>query len=374
MATSWTQLNDKLLRLAHERHIPLVGQFELTSRCNLRCGMCYVCNTTNDKKVMEKEFSADKWLSLAREARDAGMLHLMLTGGEILMHPQFREIYEGVTEMGLRITLNTNATMITEEIAEFIGSRPPSRVSVTIYGASYETYKNICGSGEAFEKALKGIDLLLENKVPVAMRTTVVKGNKDEFDQLAEFARSRGVEFGVVNYVVPRREGCGTDPVSLRLTPSELAEYEEYVFIEYNRRLSSERGEKSTESIINPDDKIEKVSQDEGAFQCEAGKTAFWITWDGRMLPCGLIDCPVVYPFESGFPAAWREMKRMCADIPVCSKCSNCDDKKYCMSCPARLKAETGFFDKPGDYLCNLAKQRKLLDSKRESLNTFIDI
>ena len=36
---------------------------------------------------------------------------------------------------------------------------------------------------------------------------------------------------------------------------------------------------------------------DEGV-GCRAGSTAFWLTWDGRMLPCGMMPCPTAYPLE----------------------------------------------------------------------------
>ena len=41
-------------------------------------------------------------------------------------------------------------------------------------------------------------------------------------------------------------------------------------------------------------------------------------------------------------------MNNLCSSISVCDECKQCYLKEYCMYCPARLKIETGHFDKPG--------------------------
>lgn len=83
MGTTWGKLGDKLLKQANQMRIPIGGQFELTSRCNLKCKMCYVSCPSNDKNALSREHSADEWIKIAKEARDAGMLYLLLTGGEV---------------------------------------------------------------------------------------------------------------------------------------------------------------------------------------------------------------------------------------------------------------------------------------------------
>lgn len=86
--------------------IPLSGTFELTPMCNFSCRMCYIRKTAeqvrNSKRPMR---TLDQWLSLAEEARDAGMLYLLLTGGEPMIWPGFWELYEELSQMGL-VVLN----------------------------------------------------------------------------------------------------------------------------------------------------------------------------------------------------------------------------------------------------------------------------
>lgn len=363
MSATWGQLGNKLIKQARSKRIPIAGQFELTSRCNLKCKMCYVARPIDDKEAILRERSAEEWIRLAQEARDAGMLYLLLTGGEIFVRPDFKRIYEEISMMGFNIELYTNATMITPEIAKWLAYIPPSRIGITMYGASPETYGKVCGNANAFESTVRGIDLLLSKDINLWLKTTVVRDNAKDFDELAEFAEKRGVEFGIVNYISPRREGCNTCPESHRLSPKELVEYELYVDKHFRNKPKKLLNSKQVDGCSNETDVTDEapIQNINDAFKCPSGKCAFWVTWDGKMTPCALVNEPEALPFEKGFSASWNEIQHLCSSVPVCEECTQCSIKNYCMSCPARLQAETGSYDKPAQYLCELAKIKSTL-------------
>ena len=367
MKMTWDKLNNELVASAQVHRMPIMGQFELTSRCNLRCKMCYVCNPANDIEVLEREHSAREWIHLAEEARDAGMLHLLLTGGEVFLRKDFKRIYEEISMMGFNTKIYTNATMITPQIASWLGRIPPSEVEVTLYGASAETYAKVCGCGDAFSKTVRGIDLLQAEGIALQLKTTVVRDNANEFNKIAAFAEKRAVEFGVVTYVSPRREGNTLHPESHRLSPRELAEYENNVdryFKEKERKASNVP--QSNEYWVDEEhfEKTDECKESQNIcdpFECLVGKCSFWVTWDGKMTACGLTDEPATFPFQKGFGLAWEELKTLCANIPVCTACMECPVREYCITCPMRLKIETGFYDKPAPYFCELVKWQESL-------------
>lgn len=75
---------------AEKSGIPLSGTFELTPVCNFSCRMCYVRKTAEEVRNSSRPMrTLEQWLALAREARDAGMLYLLLTGGEPTIWPGF---------------------------------------------------------------------------------------------------------------------------------------------------------------------------------------------------------------------------------------------------------------------------------------------
>jgi MoaA/NifB/PqqE/SkfB family radical SAM enzyme len=361
MGLTWGQLGKKLYKSAKLKRVPIEGQFELTARCNLHCKMCYVCKPANDKEAIQRERTASEWISLAKEARDEGMLYLLLTGGEVFLRKDFMEIYSAIASMGFHIEVYTNATMITHEIAKELGRIPPAKIGVTIYGASPETYEKVCGNANGFNLAMRGIDLLLSEGITVWLKTTVIKDNLDDFDKIAEYADKRGIEFGIVSYISPRREGCGTCPEAERLSPLELISFREHTNNYFSEKIVQDSITDSEMCIVEEepieiDNKDILISKTTDAFDCGAGKCAFWITWDGHMTPCALMDEPYTLPFKNGFISSWNDIQKLCFSIPICTECKECSYKFECMSCPARLKIETGFYDKSSPYLCEVTK------------------
>lgn len=368
MSISWSQFGNIIIKNARAKRLPLVAQFELTSRCNLRCKMCYVCNQSKTSEIMKKEKSAKEWITLAEQARDAGALYLLLTGGEVFIRKDFREIYEAVSDMGFNIQIYSNGTLITPEIAKWLGKRPPSKLSITLYGASAETYKTITGDASAFEKTLRGIDLLKQENITLAMRTTIVKGNRNDVENMFDIAQQKGIIYGISQYISPRREGTSTDPVSERLTPNESMDYVQGIREFINKRTAHDQIAKTRKSSeqqnIMPTD-IDSIVEsmdnlhENSAFACSAGHCAFWVTWDGRMTPCGMMSEPVVDIFHKDFKDAWEELKEKCDRIPKAIVCENCENKVFCMTCPAKIKLETGDYNQCADYLCQLALLHK---------------
>jgi len=355
----WSDFNNKIVRDAAIKHIPVSGTFELTTRCNLRCKMCYVCQIINDKTIMERERSAKEWINMGEQARDAGMYYLLLTGGEVFIRPDFKEIYQEFSKMGLQINIYSNATMITPSVAKWLAKIPPYKISITLYGSSPETYCKVTGFADGYQRAVNGIDNLLAEGIRTGIRTTVVKGNEKEFYELAEFAEKRNIGLGVVNYIGPRRDDGNTDPIDNRLAPEELIDYELNV-VNYNRykkeKVTTVDDSDSTED--NRSNSAIETEKQVNAYRCNAGKCNFWISWDGNMYPCGAYDKPVTYPFDSGFKHSWENLVKLCNEVPVCEACIECTYKNYCIKCPSRHASETGCFDKPASYLCETAKLR----------------
>ncbi|MHB8062196.1 MAG: radical SAM protein [Ruminiclostridium sp.] len=368
----WNVFNNKITTLSLEKGIPLSGAFELTSRCNFKCKMCYVACPANDKKAISSELTAEQWIDMARQARDVGLFYLILTGGEVFLRKDFEKIYEALSEMGFNITIYSNASLITPKRAKWLGKMPPSKVSVTVYGATPETYEKVTGCYEGYIKTMRALDALKSENIRLEIKTTIVEGNYLEYEKLFEIAYTYSNNLGIVNYISPRREGCGSDPMGNRLSPFEIVKHELRI-TEYGLRIYPK--DKSLEIKIDEDTMEEKSMfpkesiikrLENSAFRCQAGKTGFWLTWDGRMIPCGLLNTPNAKPLETGFVKAWENIKEGCRSVPKCSDCEKCDFRDQCMACPGRLMTETACFTKPAKYLCDIAKYRTALKQEEQ--------
>lgn len=383
MATTWGSLYNKIFAQAKIDKTMVSASFELTARCNLKCKMCYICEDVNNRQKQERELTKEQWIDLASQARDEGLLYVTLTGGEVLLREDFKEIYEGLNGLGLLIQIYTNATMLTQELVDWLSKMPPYKVSITLYGSSRESCERVTGYADAYDRALNGIDMLLAKGIQVELKTTVVQGNANDFYELSEIARVRGLELKIVNYISPRREGCNSDPQGNRLSPEVLVAYE-HAMLEHNKWLWSE-SRKSETSTLKEEEKVlmndsaatENLLQDmdtgkqketlNSAFTCSAASSAAWFTWDGRLIACGLLSHVVSYPLLIGYKEAWKELKRLSSLVSSCNECNECKYKVHCDACPARLMTETGSYKTIAPYLCDTAKERSVYYQRRVS-------
>lgn len=359
MEISQNQFNQEFLAIAREAKTPVAGVFELTGRCNLACSMCYVRKPAADRQAISAELTAEGWLQIGRQAAEAGMLYLLLTGGEVFLRPDFFEIYEGLSNLGLQISLNTNATLITPETARRLAALPPRQIAVTLYGASAATYAHVCGDGTAFERALRGARLLREQGLNVRIRTTIIRQNRADLEKIYALAQelgSTGSPLRLVDYVFAGREQQETDPFAVRLPPREQRECTLFL-----RKLAGSQETptaKAQDKKEQPEEpQMEKTAgpQSSNAFQCAVGHYSFSINAGGRLNACLMLNEPGL-PLTDGFARGWEKLKKLCDAVPVCQECAACQIKQYCKVCPAKLKGETGFFDRKAPYLCEIAK------------------
>lgn len=366
-------VNRRLEAAAYLAGVPLSAQFELTARCNFQCTMCYVNQPAGSSEAHRQEISADKWLAWAKEARDMGVLNVLLTGGEPLLFEGFWELYNGLFDLGLVVTLFTNASLIDEAAAARFARRKPFAVYVSLYGGSAETSERVTLVKNSLQMSLDGVDRLLAIKVPVRLRTTIIRENMHDLCALYDHAYERGIPFGSNDYIIPRRDEAlvtaGTlhqTSVSLgknmdRATPEELKAAQVILL----KHMAMRTG-KETKDVWDKDLHVlvEKEAgsaarYEETPFSCQAGNTAFWVNWEGNMTPCGSMMQPAFDVSVLGIHEAWERLRAACRYIPRCDSCDTCNLADTCDSCPANRLMETGSYTLPHPYLCEMAAIRK---------------
>lgn len=330
---SYSDIRKELLHVAAKNNIPILGEFELTSNCNLNCEMCYV-HFQNKK---ENNLSLDYWKSIFKEAVDNGMLFALLTGGEIFSISYFEELYNYLYDLGVKITLYTNATLLNEENIKILVKRPPEFVGITMYGASNETYYKITKNKNGFDLVCKGIDLLQKNNINILLRTIPIPKLMKDLDKIIAFAKQRKIKMGYSLYVGKRRDSihCDVD----RLAPKELIEYENKFIKEFNYNTNND------------------FKNSKNGFSCAATKSSFFVNYKGCMIPCSLLEEPKIKLTGYNFKEAWETLSKSYS-INICDDCLKCDLKTYCISCKARLHLE-GNVNRCSSYLKSIAILRK---------------
>lgn len=368
-ARAWAQADSTFAAHCARRHIPLRGTFELTPRCNFHCKMCYIHMTPAEIKARKRrEMSTAEWIRVAEAAIENGTLNLMITGGEPLLREDFADIYREINQMGFIIGLNTNASLLDERYYRLFSKYPPTTVSMTLYGADRETYAKITGNGGHFDKVLRGLEYLKDIPANLDVKATFIKENYHELDRIRELA-NRYTKTFAINYMVFKPiPGVFSEAEFCRLSAKECLDIDIR-----NRQYYYEIRKKNNEAhpAVNAEDQSDKEHHREEehhrdygldiypeVLTCLATKAAYWMSWDGRMLPCATFDELYTEPLKEGFKAAWDRLPTLFRDIKHPQECIACENFKHCPNCPAYFFAETGSYETVSPYICEMVHER----------------
>jgi radical SAM protein with 4Fe4S-binding SPASM domain len=315
--------------------------FELTHNCNLSCCHCYIPQREIEAKGPE-ELSYYEVCSILDELVGLGCFNVDFTGGEIFTRPDIMDILEYAKTKGLYVTVLTNATLITSQIASGLGKIGINRVGVSLYGMNRKVHESITGVEGSFEKCIEGISLLKERGIRLSLKAMIMNLNSNEIDSLKAFARRLNMRFQYDYLIHPRLDGS-KEPLRYRLLPEEVLK-----LTQKDRKL-------------NDSDRDFHKGFKKGFFYCRAGKNSATIS------PCGEMNLCLQYPYpkynlrKGSVGEAWEELREYVdSERPAPDyECSSCEVRKYCNWCPADGFLECGNRSACVPYLKDLAEARR---------------
>ena len=151
-------------------------EVELTERCNNQCIHCGINLPENDPDAIRRELKTGEIKQILKDAAALGCMVVKFTGGEPMLREDFSEIYVYARELGLKVLILTNATLVTPEVAGLLGRiRPLEKIEVSLYGRDREEYEAVSGVPGSYTKAWEGIHRLLEKKIPLVLKHIQLK-------------------------------------------------------------------------------------------------------------------------------------------------------------------------------------------------------
>jgi len=330
---------------------------ELTERCNNNCIHCCINLPENDTKAKAKELSTKQIKDILKEAVSLGCLKVRFTGGEPLLRKDFEELYIFARKLGLEILIFTNATLITSSMVKlFANVQPLKKIEVGVYGMEKKSYEDVTRTPGSFEAAWRGINLLLQKKIPFVVKSSILPSNKTEIEKFEAWAASvpwvtRSGRHAMFFDLRCRRDSESKNKLikSLRLSPEKglaILTRNPKEYVKYKKEFCSK--------FMGPrGDKL---------FSCGSGIRGGCIDAYGYFQPCLLLKCPdTAYNLKNGslkdalmnfFPKI-RQMKA--SNKEYLRRCAQCFLKDLCSQCPAKSYIEHGVLDTPVEYFCDIA-------------------
>jgi len=339
----------------HQRHsgqrVPLQVSIEVTRRCPLECLHCYNNLPMSDADARRRELSKDEHFRILDELVEMGCFWVLYTGGEIFARRDFLEIYTYAKEKGFLVTLFTNGTIMTEEIADYLAEWPPFAIEITLYGRTRETYEALTAIPGSYDRCLRGIRLLQERKLPLKLKTVATSVNKHEVLAMRQFAEQElGVEFKMDGQINPRID-CSQSPLAVRLSPEELVALD----------MSAPKGVSEYRRLAKHDlESPPGLSHTDTVYFCGGGMKTFAINAYGEMGICVISQKETFSVRGAGTKRVWEEslLELRTRKRTQVTKCVECRIKSLCGMCPANGELENGDRESPVEFLCHAAHLR----------------
>ena len=204
--------DDVMDRSWTENHL-FSALIELTYRCNLDCFFCY-----NDLALRGTPLTFADYETLLRDLAEMNALHVTLSGGEPLAHPDFFRIGALARELGFVVRVKSNGHALRGELARRLRDEvDPFVVEVSLHGARAETHDRQTRVPGSFQRLMENLPEMLSLGLRVKVNSTLTLWNENETAEMYALCDSLGLPLRFDLQVSPRDDG---DRTPLNVAPT----------------------------------------------------------------------------------------------------------------------------------------------------------
>lgn len=322
--------------------LPTYVQIEPVGQCNLRCQMCAIPFRQDGPPYGPPAFMPfDMFTGLVDQF--AGLQELHLQGlGEPMMHPRFFDMIRYAANKSIRVTTNSNLTLLNPARAGQCVSSGLDCLHVSIDGATATTYERIRVRAR-FERVQRNLELLLAARAAgsrprLHLVTVIMRQNLAELPDLVRLAASWSMAEMFVQHLchdfgeasLPAHYRPMRTFVQAQTLLEEEPERIEYYFGEA-RRVAREVGLVLRLPRTRPRPHPPGTP---GPERCDWPWRGAYISYQGEAMPCCMVSTPDRINFGNwateGVEAMWhgqayQEFRRQLAsdDHPeICRSCA----------------------------------------------------
>lgn len=299
-------------------------QWEVTPRCNHNCVHCYnYWRSTSDVLIENRLYD-----EIASKIINLHPVYVVITGGEpLLVFEEIKPQIEKFIDNKISVSLNTNASLITDEIAMFL-KKYNIPVLVSLPCSNEAICNDITNTNNAFFRTTRGISILINAGVTVTVNMVVMKSNVNYIYDTAKFVVE---ELGVKSFFASR---VGK-PINARVEfEKELLDLSDLIKLQsellrikkdFNIRIGT-AGPIPACSITN-DNSFQEFAYEKN---CSAGKVAYSIDTNGNVKACPRDSKIYGNILSDDFSLIWEKMGEWRDETLLPIDCRRCSVKKYC--------------------------------------------
>lgn len=182
-----------------DRGIKPYVTFPIINSCNLHC---LYCGSAGEMTLSEEDmFSVERLQEWVDAAKKLGVQKFRITGGEPLLHPDFRKIIFDVMKNAMEVLINTNGTLLMKYKEKWIDSPANCKYVVNFHASKEETYDKITGTKGNYGVLKQGIELLASEQLLHRLNIVICQENHDQLFEVIDYCRSVGTDLKIQDVV-----------------------------------------------------------------------------------------------------------------------------------------------------------------------------
>ena len=351
-------MNRDETRLPRTLSSPSSVDISITGRCNLECRYCFY----SGEMAALKDLSTEQWKTIMKKLCAARVMRATLTGGEVFTRSDFYDILDSLIKNRMRYSVLTNGTLIDEKSIELLGEGKRrirmDSIQVSIDGSCARVHNR--SRPDSFQRAVRGLRLLVKNGFPATTRVTLSKHNIHDIENIAELLLDDiGLPSISTNEASPIGTGC-TYKEEVALDHVETLEAGlklEELNRKYSGRLTANAGPQARLRMYREMEDAARSGENTGRWRmgslssCGGVFNKISILHDGTVTPCSMLhalgmgnaleDDLVELWLNSPVIAEVRE--RYIVPLSSIQGCRECPWKEYCNGgCPGIVQEMEG--------------------------------
>ncbi len=325
-------------------------QWHITDICNCRCQHCY-----QDSFSPASQLSFSALVKIFENIKDflqrkKVKLTVNLTGGEPLLHPDWKRLLEFLSAQPVvhQLGLITNGHFLDSQNCHFLSRFPGCKLKISAEAAEEKSYEFFRGPGR-WEKFLQGIEQARKTGLEMTLMFTLLEINADRLEEVIQFAWEQKFHNVIIERFIPWGKG--------QLLKKSVISKQKWK--QTGKFLLKVCGMEEDLSLLTPYRAFMLVKKKNtinllGA-SCVLGKDGLALMPDGTVYPCRRFPLTIGNLRQQSLSEIWENspiLKMLRTRIFLKGKCQSCQVKN-CPGCRAFAYALEGDFLEE-DKLCFL--------------------
>jgi len=171
----------------------------LGNSCNLNCDFCFW-----DMRVQDVSWDTKK--NIIDSIVQGGFKQVTISGGEPSINKDFVGVLKRFKENGIETVVHTNAIKFDTDLLNVI--KPlVTRISLSLDGSNENMCVSMRKDPRAYTKVIWLLDKILENKIPVNVKTLVTKINATDIVNIGKLLEGKKIEYWTLMEFNPVNRG-----------------------------------------------------------------------------------------------------------------------------------------------------------------------